>query len=226
MTAAESIDIAPGELHVWSGTIVEMRGGAGDALRCLTEHEREQASRFRDPADRERFALSRGALRSILARCMGREPWSIELIRTPDGKPHLPPPCGLHFNVSHSHERVLIAVATDPVGVDVEYRRRPVDAAALHSRFFAADRAGPEHFFDLWVRREALLKATGIGLAAMDAPEPQGWRVDWLDIDPEYAAAVAWQGAAARRIVFHRLTARPGLPVDESSCPDTTESRP
>jgi 4'-phosphopantetheinyl transferase len=82
----------------------------------------------------------------------------------------------VHFNVSNSHELALCAVALDrELGVDVEYVERPRDFEGLAERFFAHQevdmmRALPDQqrlqgFFNCWTRKEAILKADGMGLA-------------------------------------------------------------
>jgi len=76
---------------------------------------------------------------------------------------------GLHFNLSHSGDLALIALATVPVGVDLE-RDAPADAQALAQIWFTpAEQArlarGDDDFLSLWTAREAVLKAMGTGLS-------------------------------------------------------------
>lgn len=90
----------------------------------------------------------------------------------PDGKPRLRHPEAPDFNVSHSESVAILAVASRPVGVDIE-RMRKVNEAALAARYFApAERAALHRlqgdarrtlFFELWTRKEAAAKATGDG---------------------------------------------------------------
>jgi 4'-phosphopantetheinyl transferase len=82
---------------------------------------------------------------------------------------------GIHFNLAHSEDLALIAVTRiGPVGVDVEYVRELKDMDQLVTRFFSAREnevfqkvaasEKPAAFFNLWTRKEALLKATGEGI--------------------------------------------------------------
>jgi 4'-phosphopantetheinyl transferase len=117
--------------------------------------------------------------------------------------------CGLQFNLSHSHDLALIAVAHDqPVGVDVEFIRSDTAVMQIADRFFAAResaalRALPEQqqrraFFDTWTRKEAWLKARGVGLGgALDqcVDEQTDWLVQGLSVGPGYSAALAVGGA-------------------------------
>ena len=75
----------------------------------------------------------------------------------------------LHFNLSHSGNLALIALAPVPVGVDLE-SDTPADAHALAQAWFTpAEQAqlacGEADFLTLWTAREAVLKAMGIGLS-------------------------------------------------------------
>jgi 4'-phosphopantetheinyl transferase len=145
----------------------------------LTAEERERASRYRFEADRRRFAWTRGVLRALLASYVGCTPARIHFAVGPKGKLYLDPPHdGLRFNVSHSHEWALIALARNrEVGVDVEHHR-PLqhDLFEIATRFFAPvevqtllaldpdDRQAA--FFRIWSRKEAYIKATGQGVSA------------------------------------------------------------
>ena len=125
------------------------------------------------------------------------------------GKPRLAEaPERLSFNLSHSGELALIALAPGEVevGVDVERLRRrrdparlaarwlpPVDAAAVAA---AADRDREEVFHRAWTRHEARVKCTGTGLSG--PPPADGIVARQLDVGPDYAAAVAFDLAAGR----------------------------
>jgi 4'-phosphopantetheinyl transferase len=152
-----------------------------------------------------------GPLRAILAARLGTAP---VIVRGPHGKPEL---AGreLEFNVSHSGELALIAVSdAGPIGVDVEQHRALPDPAAFARRFFSAGEAADAGadlaaLFRCWCRKEAWLKAQGVGLdlvrARTDLREaPAGWLLADLDVAPGYAAAVARAGAPAElRVLDH-----------------------
>lgn len=165
--------IGSGEIHIW--TIGLDRAGDESSWPSLSADERERAGRFRRPEDRRRYAVARGGLRAILGRYLGRQPGSLAFSYGPQGKPALPD-APLHFNLAHSHELAVLAIASEgPVGVDVEYIHRSRDAAAIVDRFFtererAVFAALPgelriEAFFRGWTGKEAYLKAIGKGLA-------------------------------------------------------------
>jgi 4'-phosphopantetheinyl transferase len=124
---------------------------------------------------------ARGQLRIILGRYLGVEPRAVPITVEHNGKPILDPSLGsgLHFNVSHSEALAVYAVTQcGRVGVDVERPRYIPNAEGLVERFFtprervqffalAASERQPA-FFRAWTRKEAVLKAIGRGVQALD----------------------------------------------------------
>jgi 4'-phosphopantetheinyl transferase len=103
------------------------------------------------------------------------DPHSLHFSFGPKGKPELTNGGGLQFNISHSAERVVVAVTTTwPLGVDVEQIRPMEDAADIARRFFSPNEVQAfedlgeeqrlEGFFNCWTRKEALIKAVGEGV--------------------------------------------------------------
>ena len=194
----------------------------GDAaLVTLSPAERKRASGFARLQDRVRFVATRIALRKLLGERLGCAPSEVAIVFGAHEKPELAPPRSLHFNVAHSRERGLIAIANVPVGVDVEWIDRAIDWPPLAARVLHPDERAvlatmsEEHaahgFFTHWARKEAVLKALGtgfytesrsfpvpLGSATIPAPSagglpgpPAALHVSSIEVDPEYAAAVA-----------------------------------
>ncbi len=152
---------------------------------CLSDEERARASRFIRPEDRSRFTLAHGGLRVVLARYLEMEPAALRFQAGPTGKPALNDQGDLHalrFNLSHSHGRMLIAVANgQDVGIDLEQIRGKVEPLKLAERFYtrteyeqvkerpACDQAW--QFYRLWVAKEACLKAQGVGIPSLQQCE-------------------------------------------------------
>jgi 4'-phosphopantetheinyl transferase len=174
--------VKPGELHVW---VVRL-----DRPHALppTADESERAARFRFPAKQLEYLRSHAALRAILG--------SSNFAVSDKGKPYLPDSPSLKFNLSHSGERALVAVALDvEVGVDVEKIRPMPGWQQIAERFFppseAAALEAEAGFFPCWTRIEAVLKARGVGLYGAGTEREGGWTVEPIDLGPEYCAAVA-----------------------------------
>lgn len=170
--------VAVFDLDDWSGFLAP-------AAATINAEEWSRAARQRNPANRDALVLTYALHRLLLARVMGCTPGRVGIHRDAKGCPRLPDD-QLHTSVSHAGQRVAFAVtAAGPVGIDIEPCMRaagmrdlaghvahPGEVAALAQLGAAArERA----LLDLWVRKEALLKAAGIGLeCAMDsfiAPE-------------------------------------------------------
>src|SRR6266567_2635837 len=88
----------------------------------LSDDERNRSARLRFERDRRRFVVAHGALRDLLGRYLGKDPGEIRFVYNGFGKPELHPEFGgLKFNLAHSADLALIAIARDAwVGVDVE----------------------------------------------------------------------------------------------------------
>lgn len=206
----------PGAVHVWS---IDLDGPAD--LAVLSARERDRAQRFATATLTRSWSRARSGLRRVLAAYAGAEPEAVAIepaacvhCGEPHGKPYLadPPLEALHFNLSHSDDLAVVAVAHDrEVGVDVEAMRGGRRMEGIAGRWFNATESetlgaleGAEQealFYRLWARKEAYLKATAEGiagsLAAFDALrlEPpggaHGWEFADLDVGGGYAGALA-----------------------------------
>lgn len=201
-------------VHVWQLALRPARHFVDDtsSIAWLDAAERRRADRFLVAEARACYLQCRIALRTLLGGYLGRSPAEVYIDVAPHGKPTLTQAAEswLCFNVSHSHERALVAVASRrQVGIDVEHIRpdldheemavhhfAPEERAAL-ARLPAAERC--DAFFWYWTRKEAYLKATGDGLMTP---------LDSFHIVPAAAHApvhvtVAGQPHASQRWSFH-----------------------
>jgi 4'-phosphopantetheinyl transferase len=222
--------VAAGEAHVWSLPLDVGQSALASAIDLLSPDERERADRLRFDVQRNRFVVGRGLLRVILGRYCDVPPERLRFSYGPHGKPELTASEGarraggaLHFNLAHSEGVGVLAVTQiGPVGVDVEQVRRLMEFKELVSQFFSVREAAeflrlpweqqPAAFFNLWTRKEALLKATGEGIAhllnrvevsflpgeparVLSLPAEQWAGCEWslvdLAISPSYAGALA-----------------------------------
>ncbi|MDX1664166.1 MAG: 4'-phosphopantetheinyl transferase superfamily protein [Candidatus Promineifilaceae bacterium] len=194
--------------------------------QTLSPDEQQRAARFYFERHRQRFVAGRGLLRHLLAHYLELDPKKLVFAYNDFGRPslHLPsrePP--LHFNVAHSGALVLYAFsAARAVGVDVERVDPGVDYVEIAQRFFAprerqalAELSGGIQavaFFKGWTRKEAFIKAQGMGLSLPldsfevslapgeparlihtedDDQEAQQWSLWDLAPAPGYAGALA-----------------------------------
>jgi 4'-phosphopantetheinyl transferase len=120
----------------------------------------------------------------------------------------------LEFNVSHSRDRLLVAVtAGRAVGIDIEFRRTKLTMESIAKRWFAPEEQTffrtledpATGFFEIWAKKEAYVKAMGVGIYkdlntfAVPLGERRfspildkagQWFFQTLEIDSGYAAAV------------------------------------
>ncbi|MGI8617888.1 MAG: 4'-phosphopantetheinyl transferase family protein [Gemmatimonadaceae bacterium] len=181
----------PAEVHVWRFPLGD--SGRAGSVTNLSDDERARAGEMKSQAVRQSYAHAQSALREVLSGYTRTNPRSIELMREPRGKPTLASPMNsLQFNVSHSGDWGLVAVARFPVGVDVERIRTQCATPALANRFLTRGERdlvearqqslGEAAFFSIWCRKEAYLKAVGFGLSApFSEVDSSGERLPNLD---------------------------------------------
>jgi 4'-phosphopantetheinyl transferase len=173
----------------------------------LSTDERERFDRFRRPEDRERFVLGRGLLRLLAGSYLQIPPESVTFDCSVFGKPHLTSPLGgrppLRFNISHSGDVVLLAFCiAREVGIDVEQLRPETEWRDIAPQIFTREqqveweRLSPEararSFFQAWTRREAALKATGVGLSGgFTTDASAGLQLFELELPSGYEGSVA-----------------------------------
>lgn len=169
-------------VHLWG---IELDGSQRCLERCrgwLDDIERHRAARLVREDIRQRYILTHGGLRAVLSRYLDVHPDVITLDRSATGKPSLSRELrdrsAITFNLSHAHDRALIAISKgQEVGVDLEFVRADLEVANLSKRFFtpsehtaimqATEERRTTRFFRYWVAKEALLKAQGIGLGGL-----------------------------------------------------------
>ncbi len=164
-------------MHLWRFglNVSELALGRFGGLLC--EAEIVRADQFRLPDLRRRFVAARGALRSLLAGYLSMDPRQVTFSYGPQGKPSVRhSPSDIRFNLSHSNELMVIAVCRRGlVGVDIEKMTPDFPAREIAARYFCErerneidrvdDETGLRTFFQVWTAKEAVTKATALGLS-------------------------------------------------------------
>lgn len=208
---AELAPPAPGEVEVWTVPLDADPAAVAALAAVLSPDEAARAARFHFERHRRRFAVGRGALRTLLGRYLGIDPRAVAFAYGEKGKPALATPPGetppLRFNLSNSDELALVAFSRDAeLGADLERLRPMPDGLDIAERFFSAPErrvlaAQPPAerdlaFFRCWTRKEAYLKAVGEGITvrldAFDVTLAAGEPPRMLSIDGDPARAAAW----------------------------------
>jgi surfactin synthase thioesterase subunit/phosphopantetheinyl transferase len=219
------------EIHVWQVDLDDNVEKLCRLDRLLADDERARAERFHFAVDRWRFIVGRIALRYLLGAYLRREPETVRLCYNLQGKPGLietQADIDLRFNVAHSAGMALIALARGrTVGIDLERIRPDVECVELARRYFSRREVAaleslpaPERirtFFAGWTRKEAYLKAHGVGLSlpldqfsvsfddpprlltAEHDPNQMGrWEFHPLTLGSDWAGALVAEGSKLR----------------------------
>ena len=223
------------EVHGWHGRAGEP-GAPGEPresdLAILSADERSRCGRFVRQPDRARFAATHAAVRRLLSRYLAAQAAEIRFGRTPccecgsaeHGPPRIDwPPTDITCNLSGSGDHWLLAVTRGrPVGADIEVPR-DVDTGQLAlvcltaaEQQYLSGRSEDRQlavFYRCWTRKEAVLKACGVGLSSslrelevapgQDAPVEVRHRCKagpdrWIVQDLPGAAGAGWLGVVAQ----------------------------
>src|SRR5215471_6973527 len=120
-----SAELPEGVVHLWQRHLDASPAEVTASCQLLSEEEKARAQRFLVDRPRNAFVLTRGTLRRLLARYLGRKPETIRFGYEVQGKPYLDGERHLSFNVSHTDGLALIGIARGRrIGVDVEKANR------------------------------------------------------------------------------------------------------
>ena len=143
----------------------------------MNPRESARNARYSHPALRHTDVITRALQRSVLSHYTGLPPSQWTFATTDGGKPYISSPTSnLHFNLSHTAEWIVCAVADFPcVGIDIEQCRRKVETMRMAERFFSLEEfkalqrlptsTRKNRFFDYWTLKEAYIKARGEGIS-------------------------------------------------------------
>lgn len=159
--------------------LADIDAGAWPLLQALLDDsEQARAARFMFEPDRQAYIGAHALLRLALSARADLTPAEWRFATAERGKPYLVgAPRDLRFSVSHTRGMVAVAITEGcEIGVDVEEPRSAREPLKLATRFFAPDEtaalraiddddARRDAFLNIWTMKEAVIKATGQGLA-------------------------------------------------------------
>jgi 4'-phosphopantetheinyl transferase len=212
------------EAHLWFVSLSLALEKFSRFESLLSFDEMGRASRFRNLSLRRRYIAARGWLRTLLGSYLAMEPQRLRFSYNDLGKPRLADQTtALSFSISHCEDWALLGFICDRnIGVDLERVRADIETDVIAQRFFLPNEIEQlqslppaqklQAFYCAWTRKEAYLKARGLGLfrgldrievsllpdepakivnAADDPGAAVNWMVKHLRPAPDYVAAAA-----------------------------------
>ena len=192
--------------------------------QCLPAEDFDRAARFVFQTDRTRFLCGHFSMRSLLGRYCAQAPRDLAFVTNTHGKPALSAHPSIGFNLSHSGNQATLAVGRqNAIGIDIERVEDHGDSWALAQQLFSDEEMNEIDslsrdalivpFLTGWTRKEACLKALGVGLSLDPRrlsvgllptrtiiPDPLAAgtiEVITLDIGPDTILSLAVRGAPA-----------------------------
>lgn len=204
------VELTDRDVHIWRANLQPDAISMVRSQLVLSSAELDKANRQYFDRDRLRSIMARGYLRHIMAKYLATEASEIRFCYTEKGKPFVDAsqnPSGLTFNISHSANMFVCAVAKNrQIGIDVEQIReiRTLNGMiriALSTKEQATFALLPKQdqvfaFFNSWTSKEAYLKAVGVGIAfglqAVEVVFDPTRAVELLRINGDQAQVASW----------------------------------
>jgi len=219
--------ISEGTVHLWIADLKAWSKHAENLESILSEEERERLDKLKVIDKREEFLCSRGILRIILSGYIAQDPRDLPLKHSPTGKPFLPQ-ARIQFNLSHSGDIFACGICiNNQIGLDIQEIYPISSLDRIINNFFSSTEIQylatlpsrelyQEHFFAIWVAKEAYLKAVGDGIQEsfnqhsiipespdlssfrLEHPAPKRdelvWTINALNVGQGFHAALAYDG--------------------------------
>src|ERR1700737_245271 len=216
-------ELPESEIHIWRANL-DLEPEVLNLLgSTLDNDENARAARFHFARDRDHFTACRGILRVLLGGYAGRSPALIEFAYGEFGKPaqhSRNSGSPIRFNLSHSAGVAVFAFAHNrEIGIDLEAISPEFAGEEIARRYFSAREVAelmalpaqtrPEGFSLCWTRKEAYMKARGLGLQIpldsfsvsltpnqperLESEDSHRWYLRSFKPAPDFAAALAYE---------------------------------
>jgi 4'-phosphopantetheinyl transferase len=163
-------------IKIWLGDIAASDDDYQRYWHILDQTERQHSLTIKNGQIHRRYVEVRARLRILLGDIVNAKPHQLRIHKAEHGKPYLVDYPEVAFNLSHSADKLAVAIANDcALGIDIEHCKPRKNLAALADKCFSEEELSywqqlPEHqqtqaFYQFWTRKEAFVKATGKGIA-------------------------------------------------------------
>ncbi len=141
-------------------------------IPLISPEKQRKIVRYRKPENAYQILWAELLIRALIRERTGLSNNQIVFGRNRFHKPFLCSDTSIHFNLSHSGNRILCALDTEPVGVDIE-RIQEIKPGLVELTLSSCERKkynlmSPEirlsYFFSIWTLKESYVKAMGTGL--------------------------------------------------------------
>lgn len=224
----EELLLSQEECHIWIGKLGQENSAFGNDHAMLSEGELNKALRFHRAKDRSLYVAAHTMLRLILSGYTGLRPDKIILTAEPGRKPVLADGMpSIAFTLSHTEGCIAIAVSRSKhIGIDIEEKQAFVEWQSIaHHYFSPAEQKALQHspddvalFYTFWTRKEAFLKAIGLGLVddlpGIDTSNLKGtfrlednrlekdtagiWHINTYPLEPDFCLSLAFPESVNR----------------------------
>lgn len=160
------------DVKLYKIELLKYHGSVSCFMDILSTAEVNRADRYHFAKDKNQFIICRTLLKFLLAQHTGLNIAKINLEVDPHKKPYLPSHPKVFFNLTHAGDYAIIAIASSPVGVDIEFINQQFDYNDILPSVFTpmeieeiTNSEDKHHsFYRFWTRKEAIVKAIGTGL--------------------------------------------------------------
>jgi 4'-phosphopantetheinyl transferase len=164
------------DLEIFFGKADNFLNRVPFCYNILSKSEKARANRFKHASDYNCYVLVHGLLRIELSKIIGTKANSLLINETKTGKPFIPG-MDLPFSISRTKNSFVFVIGRigQFLGIDIEQIEPEIDLSDICRNYlsikeqqfvFSFDRIVDQshNFFEIWTRKEALLKAIGVGI--------------------------------------------------------------
>lgn len=171
----------PNTVDVWLIEMDRLTSKISRFFNTMNTPEKIRNAKLIYNVDKQRNIISCGLTRELLGQYINIEPSEVTIEIGAHGKPLIPAKNNSKmpgFNISHSENMMLFVTSLHDknIGIDIEAHRNIEDLSEIADSLLNAEDkkhflSFPEDlrkyiFFDCWTKKEAIVKAAGIGLSA------------------------------------------------------------